>query len=106
MVNKVREYQHHTPTLSSPDVDWTEYERDYQMRAFYEDLITRMESLAYQLGSAKILHDLDNYSDALADYAYTQYKSSAGAAGAAEKVADLKQFFARSGKVSNPPNLK
>ena len=88
-VNKVRDYQAHSPTLSSPDVNWVEFEKNYQARSFSENMATRLDRLAYQLESAKILHDADNYREALDAYAFTQYQSGASVLGAAEKVADL-----------------
>lgn len=103
LVNKVRDYRANAPQLSSQEVDWTEFQSDYEMRAFYEGIATRLQSLASQIEAAKILHDNDNYHDALDDYAYTQYKAGAGAAGGAEKAADLKQFFPRTSKAADTP---
>lgn len=98
LVNKSRDYRQNSPAMSSPDVDWGEFENDYQTRAFLESRGERLERLAFQMKSTKILHDYDNYQDALSDYAYAQYKKGAGEAGFTEKTADLKQFFNRSGK--------
>lgn len=103
LINKVRDYRTTAPQLSSPDVDWTEFASDYEMRAFFETMADRLQSLASQLESGKIQHDHDNYQDALDDYAFTQYKAGASAPGAAEKVTALKGFFNRSGS-TNPPN--
>lgn len=103
LVNKVRDYNQNSPSMSAPEVDWTEYESDYQARLFYENLIQRLQSIVYQMQSTKILHDYDNYQDALADYAYAQYKKGAGEPGFAEKVAEIKQFFPKSGKNQPPP---
>ncbi len=94
-VNKIWEYRKHSNGLSSPDVDWQEFEKDYGARVFTENLLGRVESIAYQLESTKILHDYDNYQDALNDYSYSQYSKGAGKSGFTEKVAELKQFFAR-----------
>ncbi|EZH74886.1 hypothetical protein ATO12_09100 [Aquimarina atlantica] len=94
-VNKVWDYRQHSSVLSSPDVDWKEFEKDYNARVFTESLLGRIESLAYRLESTKILHDYDNYQDALNDYSYSQYSKGAGKPGFTEKVAELKQFFAR-----------
>ncbi len=94
-VNKVWDYRQHSSVLSSPDVDWEEFEKDYNARVFTESLLGRIESLAYRLESTKILHDYDNYQDALNDYSYSQYSKGAGKPGFTEKVAELKQFFAR-----------
>lgn len=102
LVNKVRDYRVNNPAMSSPDVDWTEFEADYQSRVFMESRSDRLKSLAYQMQSTKILHDYDNHQDSLGDYSYSQYKKGAGEAGFAEKVAELKQFFARTG-ITKPP---
>ena len=95
-VNKVRDYHTHSQSMSSPDVDWEEFEKDYQARVYTEKLLGRLESIVYRIQSTKILHDYDNYKDALNDYAYAQYSKSAGKSGFTEKVAELRQFFPRS----------
>ncbi len=94
-VNKVWDYHNHSAGLSSPDVDWVEFESDYTARIYIEALLGRMESLVYRLESTKILHDYDNYQDSLNDYAYSQYSKGAGKPGFTEKVAELRQFFNR-----------
>ena len=100
LVNKVRDYSKNSPAMSAPEVDWTEFEADYQSRQFLESRADKLRSLAYQMQSTKILHDYDNYQDALTDYGYAQYKKGANENGYAEKVADLNQFFPKSGKTS------
>ena len=102
LVNKVREQNLNTPAMSSPDVDWTEFESDYQARTFLESRSDRLSGIAHQMQSTKILHDNDNYQDSLNDYAYSQYKRGANEAGYAEKAAELKQFFPKSSKVTPP----
>jgi hypothetical protein len=78
LVNKVRDYRQNQPLMSAPEVDWNEFENDYQSRAFFESRASRLASLVYRMQSTKILHDHDNYQDALRDYAYAQYKKGAG----------------------------
>ncbi|WP_062060447.1 hypothetical protein [Aquimarina longa] len=102
-VNKVWDYRQRSSTLSSPDVDWQEFEKDYNARIYAENLLGRLHSITYRLESTKILHDYDNYQDALNDYAYSQYSRGAGKAGFTEKVAELKQFFARTKKINTEP---
>lgn len=99
-VNKVRDYKANQPQLSADDVNWDEFENDYQARVFLETRKEKLASLVYQMESTKILHDYDNYNDALDDYAYAQYKKGREVIGFAEKVADLKQFFPRTPKSS------
>ncbi|MGC2236648.1 MAG: hypothetical protein WA584_10835 [Pyrinomonadaceae bacterium] len=98
LVNKTRDFRQNQPAMSSPDVDWNEFESDYESRVFLESVANRLSNIAYQMQSTKILHDYDNYQDALNDYAHAQYKKGVGEAGYTEKVAELKQFFARTGK--------
>ena len=97
LVNKVRDYRRGSPSLSSPDINWDEFEADYQARLFLEGFLSRLNSLTYRLESAKILHDYDNYQDFLREYSYAQYKRDIKESGYEEKVADLKQFFNRTG---------
>lgn len=97
-VNKVRDYKANQPQLSADDVNWDEFENDYQARVFLETRKEKLASLVYQMESTKILHDYDNYNDALDDYAYSQYKKGREVIGFAEKVAELKQFFPRTPK--------
>ncbi len=99
LVNKIRDYSQHSQSLRSPDVDWKEFESDYEARVFLEQLMERLNRLSYQVESTKMLHDNDNYDDALIDYAFSQYSKGAGKPGFTEKVAELKQFFPRSKRI-------
>ncbi|MGS2761684.1 hypothetical protein [Sinomicrobium sp. M5D2P9] len=94
-VRKVYDYRQSSSDLSAPEVDWKEFEKDFQARNFLETRLDKLRSLAYQMESTKMMHDYDNYRDALLDYGYAQYKRGAGANGYTEKVAELKQFFPR-----------
>ncbi|WP_181368971.1 hypothetical protein [Flavobacterium pallidum] len=93
IINKVKDYRDSQPTLSSPDVDWTEFANDHDTRAFLQVTIQRLESLVDGLGGAKILHDWDNYQASLTDYDYAKYKAATQAAGYNTKVSELSQFF-------------
>ena len=44
-VNKTRDYNLSQPALSSPDVDWTEFEADFVSRQFLELLALRISAL-------------------------------------------------------------
>ena len=83
--------------MCSPDIDWDEFESDFQARLFFEGFINRLKSVAYQMESSKILHDYDNHQDSLREYSYSQYKKDIGESGYVEKVAELRQFFNRTG---------
>ncbi len=97
-INKVENFAKDQPNLRSFDVDWEEFFRDFQSREVLEMLITRLNSLATRATNAKILHDYDNYQDALNDYAYTSFRAGSNAVGFEDKHKELKQFFSRTKK--------
>ncbi|MBK8443232.1 MAG: hypothetical protein IPL35_07360 [Sphingobacteriales bacterium] len=97
IVNKVRDYRLSQPTLSSPDVDWTEFLNDFDSRVFIQNLMMRLDGLLQSLENAKILHDWDNYQAALTDYDYAKYKVGTQALGYETKLEEIKQFFSRTG---------
>ena len=94
-INKVHDFAQTQPDLKSPDVDWEEFHKDFQSRNLYESAINRLESLVIKMKNSKILHDYDNYQDALNDYAYTGYKAGVNLDGYEDKHRELKQFFAK-----------
>lgn len=98
VVNKAWQYRQSQPALSAPNVDWEEFERDFKARNFIENWINRLDALRHSLESTKIKHDYDNFQDALKDYGYSQYQKGAGEDGYDAKVAEFKQFFAKSSK--------
>jgi hypothetical protein len=97
IVNKVLDYHNNQPNLSSADVDWIEFQNDFDSRAFIQATIARLQSVIDGLNNNKILHDFDNYQAALTDYGYSQYKAGTKAAGYETKVNEMAQFFNRTG---------
>ena len=97
IVNKVHDYRTNQPGLSSADVDWVEFQNDYDSRDFIQGIIARLQSMIDGLDNNKILHDFDNYQAALTDYGYSQYKAGTKTAGFETKVNELSQFFSRTG---------
>lgn len=97
-INKVKEYNDTQPQLSASEVDWEEFNHDYNSRRLLEGVIQRLDALRTGANNAKILHDRDNYKAALTDYNYTKYKRSTVAAGYATKANELSQFFLNRGK--------
>lgn len=93
IINKVRDFRNSQPTLSSPDIDWTEFANDNDSRDVLQNIIQRMQGLIDGITNAKILHDFDNYQAALLDYEYAKYKFSTQTPGYETKVNELKQFF-------------
>lgn len=93
VINKVKDYRTNHPTMSSPDVDWTEFAADYDSREVIAGVISRLQTLLEGLNAAKILHDHDNLSAALMDYEYAKYKAGTNTSGYETKVNEIKQFF-------------
>jgi len=102
-VNKVYDFNQNQPNLSTTQVDWTEFNNDYDSRLNMESIIARLESLTTKLKNAKILHDYDNLQAALTDYAYTNFMAGTGAAGYETKQNNLKQFFTKGVAKNTPP---
>lgn len=93
IINKVKSFHETQPALSSPDVDWAEFNSDFDTREFLQNSMQRLQSLLDGLGNAKILHDYDNYQASLTDYDYAKYKASTSAVGFQTKVSEIAQFF-------------
>jgi len=94
-VNKVYNFRQNQPELSSNQIDWDEFNRDYASRLLMENLIIRLRALLTKLKSAKILHDFDNFQAALNDYSYTNFMVGTGAENYEVKLRELKQFFVK-----------
>ena len=97
-INKIYDYIMNNPDLCSRDVNWEEFKQDYKSRAFLEQLINDLESLITRAKNAKILHDFDNYQDALEGYAYTSFRARSKTVGYEDKHRELKQFFQKTRK--------
>jgi len=99
LINKVRHFQQSQPNLASPDVNWEEFEADYQTRTYAENKLNQLKSALLMMLSIKILHDHDNYKDALQDYRYAAYRSKFNnQVGHLTKMDSLKGFFPKTGK--------
>lgn len=101
IINKVKSFNETQPALSSPDVDWAEFNSDFDTREFLQNSMQRLQSLLDGLGNAKILHDYDNYQASLTDYDYAKYKASTSAVGFQTKVSEIAQFFTGGARSSN-----
>lgn len=104
LVNKVKDYYVSQPALASPDVNWVEFNADYEDRKFLELFAMRLQALATAMLETKRMHDYDNYQNSLIDYAYTQYKNrTSPGLGFDSKEAELKQFFTGGGSATSEP---
>ncbi len=93
VINKVKQLADTQPDLKSPDVNWTEFYADFDSREFWESVLGRIKRLFNDGTSSKMLHDYDNYKEALKEYEYAKYKNKMEAPGFAVKVKELRQFF-------------
>ncbi len=94
IVNKANDYNNSQPGLSSPDVDWVEYQKDFFDRSALESIELRLQGFARACDETKRAHDYDNYQNALIDKDYTDYKAKTGGGVLYEtKAAEYKQFF-------------
>lgn len=101
IINKVKDYRDTQPNLSSPDVDWVEFEKDFDTRSFIQNAMQRLQGLLDGLNNAKILHDYDNFQAALTDYDFSKYKAGTQATGFENKVKEISQFFTGGSKSTN-----
>jgi len=97
LINNIRDYNITQRSLSSNDVDWEEFEADYQDRIFADTNEKRLHNILRMLTDFKIAHDFDNYQAALTDYQFSKYKANTKTPGFTEKVADIRQLFPNNG---------
>ena len=101
LVNKARDITTVNPTQIPPEVNWVEFESDYKARAFYEGILTIFNNVTSRLESAKMMHDYDNYNDALVLYRYLDYLRRSDVPGAEASYSALREFFPRAKKSNN-----
>jgi hypothetical protein len=101
LVNKVNDIHASHPQFDSAKVDWAEFTNDFAIRGAVEKIISRLQSLSEQFDDTKILHDNDNYQQALAQYSYISFLAEQNEPGITTVKEDIAQFFPRSG-TGNP----
>jgi hypothetical protein len=98
LIDKVKNYHDSQPRLQSPEVDWKEFDLDYENRLQASQMLSKIKAIENQLINIKILGDYDNYTDALRDYQYAKYKNRfANESGYSKKIEDMIVFFPRTG---------
>ena len=96
LVNKVNDVHSSHPQFDSSKVNWAEFASDFAIRSTLEKIISRLNSIAEQLDDTKILHDNDNYQQALSQYGYISYLADQNEPGITTIKEELAQFFNRS----------
>lgn len=99
MVDDVKTLSKTQPQLNSPLIDWTEFSADNAAGATLGEWIDRLKAMVYKLESAKMMHEFDNYNDAIDQYAHLQYLTRNNVQGASEAYNQLRGHF-RKGKAS------
>lgn len=102
-INKAREIKTLNPNLAPVEVDWVEYEKDYNARVFYESVLLMATGIVGRLESAKMMHDYDNYNDSLVLYRYLDFKRRSDTPGAEASYNALKDFFVRARPTDKQP---
>jgi hypothetical protein len=97
LVNKVNDVHASHPQFDSAKVDWAEFSADFAIRSALERFISRLQSLSEQFDDTKILHDNDNYQQALDQYSYISYLADQNEPGITTVKEDIAQFFPRNG---------
>lgn len=105
LVSKVMDYNRTEPSLSSPDVDWAEFEQSWASRVGFSQLETMCQTIIEICSDPRMLHDYYLYQNALVDYDYSKYKanSTQSGAGFSTKVEDIKQLFPNPSGHNNTP---
>ena len=104
IINKVKDFRDSNPTLSSPEIDWAEFDKDFESRNLLQSLIASLNEISRGLDNAKLMHDWDNYQASLIDYQYTKYRNDSGSPGFHTKFEEVRQFFNRTGSPSTDTN--
>jgi tRNA U34 5-carboxymethylaminomethyl modifying enzyme MnmG/GidA len=97
IVQKVELLASTHPSFKSPQVNWTEFASDNQMRRNWEMLQSKLDVLTNIVQNSKILYDKDCYDAALVQYNYLKYLADTQSPGADQLYRELQQFFNRTG---------
>lgn len=97
LVNKVNDVHGSHPQFDSPKVNWAQFISDFVIRPQLESTISQLKSIVEQLEDTKILHDNDNYQQALSQYGYISYLAGENEPGTTTIKEEMAQFFNRTG---------
>ncbi len=101
-VNKVNDLHSSQPQFNSSKINWPEFESDFAIRSSLENIMLRMKSIVEQLDDTKILHDNDNYQQALSQYSYISFLANENEPGITTLKEELAQFFNRTNAGATP----
>lgn len=104
IVQKVELQSGTHPNFKSPQVNWTEFASDANMRKNLEIILSKLDVLNNIVQNTKILYDKDNFDAALVQYNYIKYLADTQTAGADQLYSELQQFFNRTGTTNSDTN--
>ena len=102
LVNKINDVHSSHPQFDSSKVEWAEFVNDFEIRSTLEKLISRLNSISEQLDDTKILHDNDNYQQALSQYSYISYLADQNEPGITTIKEEMSLFFPRNNTAPTP----
>lgn len=102
-VNKVNDVHSSHPQFDTAKVNWAEFASDFAIRKTLENIISQLQSITEQLDDTKILHDNDNYQQALSQYGYISYLAGENEPGTTTIKEEMAQFFNRTGTTADTP---
>ena len=102
-VNKVNDVHSSHPQFDTAKVNWPEFASDFAIRKTLENIISQLQSITEQLDDTKILHDNDNYQQALSQYGYISYLAGENEPGTTTIKEEMAQFFNRTGTTADTP---
>jgi hypothetical protein len=99
VVNKVNDYHQTNAALQIPDVDWVEFDLDFDSRKHFETTAIKLMGLAKAMTETRRIHDHDNFVNAMIDYHFAQYKDrTEQGTGYDSKVEEIKKCFSKKRK--------
>lgn len=81
------------PSFKSPQVNWTEFASDNQMRRNWEILKSKIDVISNIIKNSKILYDKDCYDAALVQYNYIKYLAETQTPGADQLYRETATVF-------------
>ena len=99
------DFHQNMPHLQSLEIDYAEFEKDYENRNHTWRILSKLEMLSDMVNNIKVLNDHDNYTDALRDYQFIKYKKEfSSESGFEAKYNAMIVFFPKTGKTKDIKN--
>lgn len=97
LVNRVNEIHNSHPHWDSVQVDWAAFEARVASSATLEKIIRRLQALTVQFDNTRLLHDNDNYQQALYQYQFICFLAEHKEPGVATILKDITRLLPGNG---------